>query len=270
MAMTTRLLMGAAALLALSPLHAMAQEVGESRPRARRDELLGAEYTLVKFAEDDVEPWHLGSFSYRRRSEEGTILARVNVASRFSTTGMQTELEAYPRINDIFYAYLNLGYSSSSIFPDWRSGGELFTNLPNAWEGSLGYRQLRYDGHPITLITGAVGKYVGNYWVSVRPFVRPSSSGTTATTLLQARRYFADGDHFVGARFGVGNAPPDLQPPDAASLAREHSVSVAVHGSGDLAPRLLGTWLLGYERERLLANRTRTGVSASAGVRVRL
>jgi YaiO family outer membrane protein len=180
------------------------------------------------------------------------------------------ELDAYPRINDVLYAYLNLGYSASSIFPDWRSGGELFMNLPSAWEASLGYRQLRYDGHPTTLITGAVGKYVGNYWVSVRPFVRPSSSGTTATTLLQARRYFADGDHFVGARFAVGNAPPDLQPPDAASLAREHSVSVAVQGSGDLAPRLLGTWLLGYERERLLANRTRTGVSASAGVRVRL
>src|SRR6188768_650424 len=153
MTTTRRLLTGAAIFLALLPAGAGAQEAGESKPRPRRESQLGAEYTLVKFAEDDMDPWHLGSLSYWRRTEEGTIIARVNVASRFSTTGMQTELEAYPRINSTFYGYLSLAHSSSTIFPDWRSGAELFMNLPSAWEASLGYRQLRYDGHPITLVT---------------------------------------------------------------------------------------------------------------------
>lgn len=91
----------------------------------------------------------------------------------------------------------------------------------------MGYRQLRFDRVPVTLFTGAVGRYVGNYWISFRPYVRAVESSSSASGSVTARRYFADGDHFVGGRIGYGSTPPDQVTLDPDALARVRSLSIS-------------------------------------------
>jgi YaiO family outer membrane protein len=190
----------------------------------------------------------------------------VNLASRFGEQGAQIELDAYPRLGEKLYAFFNLGYSGSDIFPEWRSGAELFAALPDAWEASAGYRQLRFEGAPpVTLITGAVGKYFGNSWISARPYVRVGDNGTGTTVVVTGRRYFADADNYIGARLSAGSSPSERATP--AEVNRNDSWAAALQGSRTLRPRVVGNWSVGVEREELSASATRRRIDLILGLR---
>ena len=228
----------------------------------------GVEYSYVHFY-GDLDPWRMLTLLQGQRGDRGTIIGRANIADRFQSTGVQFELDAYPRINDRFYAFLGLGYSTAAIFPEWRSGAELFAALPGAWEASGGYRQLRFEGvAPVTLLTGAVGKYVGNSWISVRPYVRVGDSGTGTTVVITGRRYFADADNYIGARVGAGSSPSENATP--AEVNRNKSWSAAVQGSRTLRARVVGTWSVGIEHEELSASITRRRIDLLIGLRFEL
>ncbi len=258
-----------------APHVAAAQENAEVRTAFRSLRYVSTDYSLTRF-EDGTDPWQLAAVAIGARGPRGSAILRVNAARRFATNGAQVEADAYPRLSEHVYAYVNLGYSQSSIFPAWRSGAEVFASLPNAYEASLGYRQLRFSGLPVTLFTGAVGKYVGNYWFSLRPYVRSkrttagngivASRATSASVSLTARRYYEDADHFFGGRVGFGSTPGDQLVAD--QVERTRSFSASVQGSQHLNSRLLGTASLGYDREQLTVTRLRTGVTGAVGLRL--
>ncbi len=254
-----------AALVAVAlPAAVTAQDASVGRKDAATRTVSG-DFSYVSF-DDSTDPWRLSSVSLSRRTSAGSLIARVNYANRFAISGLQVEADAYPRVSEKVYLYLNAGYSDASIFPSWRFGGEAFTSLPSAWEASLGFRQLRFGGSPVTLFTGAVGKYVGNYWFSLRPYVRSKESGLSASAGLTARRYFEDGDHWVGAAASFGSSPTDRITPEA--IGRTQAFSASLNGFTGLTPHLLGTWTLGRDREELAPGRTRTSVTLSAGLKL--
>ncbi len=254
-------------------LHA-APPLGAQTPAAPRQldtastTAVAADYGYVSFR-GDLDPWRLGSVSLGRRTPAGSVTGRLNHANRFRTAGTQVEVDAYPGLTRRTYAYLNAGYSRSGIFPGWRFGAELFGNLPHAWEGSLGVRQLRFGGAPVTLFTGAMGKYVGNSWVSVRPTVRRRAEGYSASTSVAARKYYADADNYVGVRAGYGSTPSDRLSPNEL-VTRQSSWSAGVQGSRTVRPGFVSTLSLGAESEELGAGRVRRRWDAAAGVRVDL
>lgn len=252
-------------LMSAAPI--AAQQAVTARDTTHRFSVAG-DYTFTTL-DDQVaghDTWKFASASLGYRTSVGPVIARMNYAERFGLVGRQFEADAYPSIADGKYLYLNLGWSDDDLFPQWRSGAEFYTNLPNAYEASIGYRQLRFDGAPVTLFTGTVGKYTGNYWFSARPFVQWKRSGTSLSGSLTARRYFADANEFVGARIGAGSAPPDQY--TATELARTGSASADVHGSTRLGERFYGTWTAGWEREQLALSRTRTRWDFTAGLKV--
>lgn len=240
-----------------------AQEPVATRPAAQSS--IGVDAGYVSF-DDATAPWRLGAVSLMRRTPAGTLIGRINVADRFGSTGVQYEADAYPRLGTSSYAYVNAGWSGASIFPAWRYGAELFTVLPNAYEASLGVRHLRFAGDPVTLFTASVGKYHGNYWLSLRPYVRRKDGRLTASGGLTVRRYQATADDFLGVRASVGSTPGD--PVTANDLARTRSVMAGVQASRALSRRLTGTAALGYERETLDLTRRRSRVELNAGARV--
>ncbi len=241
---------------------------GQGVERAHRDSTIktyvAGDFSYVDFR-GTIDPWRLASLSFGHATSAGSIVGRLNYANRFATSGAQGEVDAYPRLNASTYAYLNAGYSASDIFPQWRFGGELFRSLPNAWEASLGFRQLRFGGPPVTLLTGAVGRYSGNYWVSVRPYVRVKPTGTSASAGITARRYFADGNHYFGARASYGSSPSDRVTPD--EVSRTSSYSADLHGSGGPWLRAIATWAIGFEREELSPRRFRRSWTGTTGMK---
>ena len=76
------------------------------------------------------EPMFYSSVEYRRETDAGSIIPRINYANRFETHGVQYEMDFYPKISKRFYGYLNYGFSQADIFPDHRAGAELYANLP--------------------------------------------------------------------------------------------------------------------------------------------
>lgn len=226
---------------------------------------LAADYGYVSFR-GDIDPWRLASLSLSRRTARGSLIGRVNWANRFRASGLQGEIDAYPRVTRNTYVYLNAGYSKADIFPEWRFGGELFANLPAAWETSIGFRQLRFSGSPVTLYTGTVGRYLGNYWISARPFLRFKPSGNSFSTGLTARRYFADAEHFVGATVSYGSSPSDRVTPDA--VERGNSFSAGIQGSTGISLRKLATWSLYRDREELENGRIRNSLAITLGVKL--
>ncbi len=223
------------------------------------------EYTYDSF-QGALDPWHLAALSLGQTSGFGTIIARVNYARRYGQSGGQVEADAYPKLSDKTYAYLNTGYSSSSLFPDWRFGAEVFSALPHAWEASLGIRHLRFGGPPVTMLTGSVGKYQGNTWLSVRPFFRDRRTGAEASAMVTGRWYGKDAANYVGARIGYGTTPDDRA--DPVELLRTSSMVGGFQGSHAFASRTIATWSLTYFREEPTPGRFRNRWEYLAGAKV--
>lgn len=254
------------AILAARPL---AAQGGGEAPVPRDSSVrrtVGADLAYQQF-DHGLDAWRTLALSASSRNARGSIIGRVNLADRFNTSGSQVEVDAYPRLADGKYLYLNAGVSGSSIFPGQRFGAEYYTNLPDAFEASAGVRVLWFDRTPVTLWTATLGKYTGNYWISLRPFVHQTATGTSSSASLSIRRYGEDADHFVGLRVGAGNSPSDNATPDA--ITRTRSSSVALTGSRVLGKRHLWTWSLSRDSEGLTATSSRQSWTFSTGIAVR-
>lgn len=258
----TRITPAAAGLLVtLLPFAAAAQdapddEVGENS--------VSADYTFSHF--DDIDPWHEASLTLRRRTSAGTIIGRANYANRFSRDGVQLEADAYPVLGEGRYAYLNVGYSDSGLFPEWRFGAELYSSLPSSWEASLGLRHLRFEDFDLTLYTGSIGKYYGNYWFSLRPSARMNEGSLSGSATLTGRRYFADPDEYIGAQVGYGSAPSERVSPT--EVLHTSYLSASINGYQRIASNLLGNVILAYDREELGPDRFRNRFGVTTGMRL--
>lgn len=155
------------------------------------------------------DPWQIVALSYGRETEIGSIIARVNLADRFGITAYQYEIDAYPSFTENSYVYVNYGFSQHTIFPKHRFGFEWYQNFPKAYEGSIGIRLLGFANSSVDIYTATLGKYFGNYWLSLRSFVTPGDEGTSVSGLLILRRYFSDPENYLGLRLGYGISPDD-------------------------------------------------------------
>lgn len=175
---------------------------------------IGFSYDFVHFDKQFADPWHLVSLDYTRTTRMGSLTGRINYANRFKENGVQYELEAYPHISNIFYSYINVGYSDNvGVFPKWRGGFSLYANLPAGFESDLGVRYLQFTGSPTWIYTGSLGKYYKNWLFNFRTYVTPSTnvSAVSASYNLMARYYFGGADDFLGMNIGYGLSPDDRQ-----------------------------------------------------------
>lgn len=181
----------------------------EYRPDAMKNSIRLS--STVDFFDEDFnrDPWQITAFSFGRKTKLGSVVARVNYANRFGEKGFQYEIDAWPKISENNYGYLNYGYSQASFFPDHRFGAELYHNFPKAFEGSIGMRLLSFSKSNVDIYTATIGKYVGNYWLSLRSYITPDSVGTSVSGALQARRYFSDPEDYLGIRIGYGISPDE-------------------------------------------------------------
>lgn len=215
-------------------------------------------YTYDYFERRMIEPWQLAYLQYSRQTSFGSIIGRINYANRFSTKGLQYEVDAYPKISKSSYLYLNLGYSDKFIFPRFRSGGEWNISLPSAYEASLGFRYLSFSSSDVFIYTASVGKYIGNYWLSARTFITPGSIGTSVSGSLTGRKYFSDKDNYLGMRVSYGTSPDDRKDLlTSASILRVKSESMKLEWN----KKFNHVWILNvaaiYENEEYFPSKFR-------------
>jgi YaiO family outer membrane protein len=184
-----------------------AQQLRESIKTSGQDYTLTTAYTYDTF-EDVFDDIHKAYVQLSRRTDHGSVIGRVNYQRRFSDDGIQAELDFYPSIAEGWYGYVSAGYSSSALFPEFRAGGELYKNLPAAFEVSAGFRYLKFSSD-VWIYTGTISKYQGNWLFTVRPYITPNSVGVSRSLSLLARRYLAGPENYITIRGGFGFYPEE-------------------------------------------------------------
>ncbi len=195
------------------------------------------------------EPWWMTSLSLSHRFDAGSLIGRINRASRFGDTGHQLEVDAYPRWQDGTYFYLNAGFSEASIFPHRRYGAEIYHNFPRGIEGSVGLRQLRFAASTVTIYTGSLGKYWGDYLFNLRANDTPSSIGTSFSGSASVRRYFGDGENHLTFNVGSGVSPD--QPNPNAEILNLRSRKASLAAQGWIHRRFILSGSLAYEKQEI-------------------
>ena len=163
---------------------------------------------MVTVFDQRFDPMFFSGISYKRQTKYGSIIPRINFSNRLGTKGVQYDIDLYPKFLKRFYAYLNYGYSNSTIYPRQKVGGDIYVNLPKAIELSFGGRYIQTNTREIRGITNSIGHYRGNYYFSLRSFVTPESNGLTRISgNLLVRKYLKDAENYFGISAGMGVEP---------------------------------------------------------------
>jgi len=161
---------------------------------------------VLNLYSDIFNPAQYYGLKYSRQTKRGSIIARTNFSRRFETNGVQFQIDLYPKISKGLYAYLNVGYSPTDLFPNVSFGAELFKSLPKSFEASLGIRGLKYD--EMTFIyTGSAGWYTGNSYWYLRPYITPNNEGNSISGTLGYRKYRIDAYNYFSIEIGMGFSP---------------------------------------------------------------
>ena len=87
-------------LLKINPKLIEARSLGESIRNVSSKNQVGVDYEYVYFDKRFDDPWHLASMDYSRSTKIGSIIGRLNYANRFSSSGTQLVVDAYPSISE--------------------------------------------------------------------------------------------------------------------------------------------------------------------------
>jgi len=234
--------------LAADPALYEARQLIENLAELSQRSKVSLSHTYDRF-DRTFEPWKLTSLGVAHRFDAGSLIGRINRASRFGDTGSQLEVDAYPRWKDGTYFYLNAGFSEASLFPHRRYGGEIYQSFPRGIEGSLGFRHLRFSASTVTIYTGSLGKYWGDYLFSLRVNATPSSLGSSQSGSLAVRRYFGDGENYLTFSLGSGISPD--QPNPNAEILNLRSRKASLAAQGWIHRRLILSGSLAYEKQEL-------------------
>lgn len=165
--------------------------------------------------------WNFSSVFYHRLTEYGVYGARINYARRNGSTGVQYQLEAYPKFwrsivpylttVDLLFAYAD---DSQVLYPTFAYSVEPYFNLPQGVQVSLGARVIKTQSQNIYFYTGTLGKYFGDYFAWFRPTVSTPKSHVYYEFNL--RRFFSDANNYAGIKVGFGGYPDlaDIAPLD--------------------------------------------------------
>lgn len=152
------------------------------------------------------DPMQYYTFSYGKQTKYGSIIGKYNFNRRFNENGSQIEFDLYPKITKGLYAYVNVGFANTFLFPDLRYGVELYKSLPHSLEISTGFRTLKYST-TTNIYTGSIGWYTGNSYWSLRPYFTPGEGGTSTSAALNYRKYRSNADNYISFMYSMGVSP---------------------------------------------------------------
>lgn len=185
-----------AIVLAVDSVTASAQSNEVAHTRADTA-AVGAQLSVEHI--EGLDPWVLLSAHRTFVPAWGTAVARLTGGQRFGRTGIQGEIEAYPRVGRVGYLYAAAAISPhEEVFVPLRAALELYSSPTRAIELSAGARLFHASSRSVVAYTGSIGGYQGNYWYALRPYVVRQSGSLSTTGQLSLRRYWAGRHDYVG------------------------------------------------------------------------
>lgn len=130
-------------------------------------------YLNTSFSDPAFKPRHLAHLEYKRHLGKVPVLARLNYGNLFGLEGSLFEIDAYPKLGEKSYLYLNAGTAiDTEIFPQFKAGIEYFLSLNNGFTVSGGSKYLQFKNSEVLLLTGEFSYNTSNNLrLSYRPFL---------------------------------------------------------------------------------------------------
>lgn len=174
-------------------------------------QIIAVDYTMDIFQKTPVHHYFATSYTTKVKSLSTTV--GLNYANRYGKNDVQVEYTGYKTLASKNYWYLNYGYAFGNLlFPKHRAGLEYYFKLNPHWDASLGGRYLNYPlatDKNIWILTGNIGAYIKNSWVTLRPFYVIKDSNKSLSFSTKYRLYDENPSNFWGVEFGFGNSPDD-------------------------------------------------------------
>lgn len=205
--------------------------------------------------------WQIFRLGAQYETSAGPLLGTFNFGNLHADTGdgivetgIQVQLEFWPKISEKSYAWLAYAYSPFRYFPKHRAAAEYWYSLDRGWVVSGGGSYFYFDRH-IFIPTFSIEKYAGKYWLAARTYVHLKETGTSASVFLSARRYFNETD-YLQLTAGAGTAPDE--PWDlAADLDRQKAMAVKLSANKKISNSFTVKLGAAYSREEYLNEQRR-------------
>ena len=253
-------------ILARDPGNPQAKLVRQ-RAEARSRPWTATSWYAIDAFNDETTPWHETGISLGRETPIGSVIVRGTNASRFGYTDQLVEVEAYPTFRAGTYAYVGVGTGTKrDLYPSYRAAFDLYQSLGHGLEISGGYRRLVF-AEPVSIYTGALTQYVGQWAVTGKTYFVPSIEGNSWSFHAESRRYVGStGRSFVGLTISQGFSREPRGVGDVIALS-----SNTFRGQADLEltnrMRLLITSSASRQERAVLSTLWQTTVSAGAAYR---
>lgn len=172
----------------------------------KQPNLLSISYINTSFSHPGFAPWHLAHLEYMRKTKRNAYAARVTYGSLFGISSVQGEIDAYPKIGNRSYIYLNTGASNGSIFPVFRFGSEFFQDLKR-YSLSAGGRYLHFKTTSVVMFTGHFAVQFSNWKATYRPFLTGQEKSWLLSHTATVRRTFEKTESYVQLDLQYGGMP---------------------------------------------------------------
>ncbi|MDD4491291.1 MAG: YaiO family outer membrane beta-barrel protein [Bacteroidales bacterium] len=226
---------------------------------------------------DENTPWNFASVTISRKTKHfGMLALRYNYANRFGNNGNQFEIDAYPVVSKNIYIYFNAGISNKKNFPTSRISIEPYFKLPKGFELSAGIRYMNFDvnrtfsldSNKVFIYTGTIGKYIDNYWISLRPYFTRGNKAWSSSAILTARRYFSDADSYISLNLGTGMSPDEQQYAFDPGLKYLKANKISLEYQQKIVHRFIFNCGAGYAKEEIRTGVKRNRYSMSIGMAI--
>jgi len=141
-----------------------------------------------------------------------TFVPKLNLAQKvlvgedyFKKVYTQEQLEVYLFISKKFSLYALYAYSGSTVFSKHLAVVEGTFTLAHGWN-LTGGSKMYYWTKPIFSYTLGLEKYLGNFWITVKPYLTYMHSNCYGSINLGIRRYFRDPKNFLHVGFFDGHS----------------------------------------------------------------
>lgn len=141
-----------------------------------------------------------------------TFVPKINLAQQvpvgkdyFKKVEAQEQLEAYISVSRKFSLYLLYAYSASTMFSKHLAAVEGTFSLGKGWN-ITGGSKMYYWTKPIFSYTVGAEKYIGNFLITVKPYLTYLNSKCYGSVNAGVRRYFKDPLNFIHLGFFDGHS----------------------------------------------------------------
>lgn len=170
-------------------------------------------YQYIGFSEEysRKKPWNTISLEYQRNIGPTAVIGRSTFSDRRYDQGMLYEIEAYPVFSDRFYAFANIGFSDSRIFPNFRSSLSLYTNFAKFFEAEVGSRLQSFGSNNYFTAIAGLSAYSGKFLFNSRIFLGPERNDQLIQNYqFNTRYYLKNAENFLFLRLGSGISPDEI------------------------------------------------------------